>query len=61
MLTTASITFSATSAMFSGPRGKCRRGEGGQRENGGGHRGQCRLPDDMGEDSEHASHGRQFS
>jgi hypothetical protein len=41
--------------------GKCRRREDGQRENSGGHRGQCRLPDDMCEGSEHASHGRQFS
>ena len=60
MLTTASITCSATSAMFSGPRadaGVARR----QREHGGGNRGQGRLPDGMRESGEQAGHGRQFS
>ena len=61
MLTTASITFSATSAMFSGPRANVGVAKRGQREHGGGNRGQCRLPDGMRESGEQAGHGRQFS
>ena len=61
MLTTASITFSATSAMFSGPRANAGVASVGQREHGGGNRGQCRLPDGMRENGEQAGHGRQFS
>ena len=61
MLTTASITFSATSAMFSGPRANAGVASVGSASNSGGDRGQGRLPDDMCENSEQASHGRQFS
>ena len=61
MLTTASITFSATSAMFSGPRANVGVASVGQREHSGGNRGQGRLPDGMRESGEQAGHGRQFS
>ena len=61
MLTTASITFSATSAMLSGPRANVGVAKVGQRERGRGNRGQRRLPDGVRESGEQAGHGRQFS
>ena len=61
MLTTASITFSATSAMFSGPRAKLGVARVGQRKRGGRERGQCRLPDGARKSGEQAGHRRQFS
>ena len=61
MLTTASITFSATSAMSSGPRASDGVGERGQHERRSGDRGQRRLADDVRKAGEQAGHGRQIS